>query len=88
MFLIAKQCLSISEKILPLLLVNNRIRTPFMSWIGEVVTVLGIALITIAWNLNDCFTLFFYLSKKLRLLYSLYSRKSVPQSNSCFSVQI
>ena len=50
MFLIAKQCLSISEKILPLLLVNNRIRTPYMSWIGEVVTVLGIALITIAWN--------------------------------------
>jgi hypothetical protein len=50
MFLIAKQCLSISEKTLPLLLVNNRIRTPFMSWIGEVVTVLGIALITIAWN--------------------------------------
>ena len=47
MFLIAKQCLSISEKILPLLLVNNRIRTPFMSWIGEVVTVLGIALITL-----------------------------------------
>jgi hypothetical protein len=50
MFLIAKQCLSISEKILPLLLVNNRIRTPFISWIGAVVTVLGIALITIAWN--------------------------------------
>ena len=50
MFLIAKQCLSISEKILPLLLVNNRIRTPFMSWIGEVLTVLGIALIPIAWN--------------------------------------
>ena len=50
MFLSAKQCLSISEKILTLLLVNNRIRTPFMSWIGEVVTVLGIALITIAWN--------------------------------------
>ena len=50
MFLRAKQCLSISEKILLLLLVNNRIRTPFMSWIGEVVTVLGIALITIAWN--------------------------------------
>jgi len=47
MFLIAKQCLSISEKILPLLLVNNRIRTPFMSWIGEVVTVLGIELITL-----------------------------------------
>jgi len=38
------------RKILPLHLVNNRIRTPFMSWIGEVVTVLGIALITIAWN--------------------------------------
>ena len=50
MFLIAKQCLSISEKIPPLLLVNNRIRTPFMSWIGEVLTVLGIALIPIAWN--------------------------------------
>ena len=50
MFLIAKQCLSISEKNLTLLLVNNRIRTPFMSWIGEVVTVLGIELITIAWN--------------------------------------
>ena len=38
------------RKILPLHLVNNRIRKPFMSWIGEVVTVLGIALITIAWN--------------------------------------
>ncbi len=50
MFLSAKQCFSISEKILPLFLFNNRIRTPFMSWIGEVVTVLGIALITIAWN--------------------------------------
>ena len=50
MFLSAKQCLSISEKIPLLLLVNNRIRTPFMSWIGEVVTVHGIALFTITWN--------------------------------------
>ena len=50
MFLSAKQCCSISEKILPLLLVNNRIRTPLMAWISAVVTVLGIALITIAWN--------------------------------------
>jgi len=49
MFLIAKQCLSISEKISPYSF-NNRIRTPYMSWIGEVVIVLGIALITIAWN--------------------------------------
>ena len=50
MFLIAKQCLSISENILPLLLVNNRIRTPFMSWIGAVVTLIGITLITFVWE--------------------------------------
>jgi hypothetical protein len=49
MFLIAKQCLSISEKISPYSF-NNRIRTPYMSWIGEVVIVLGIALVTIARN--------------------------------------
>ena len=73
MFLIAKQCLSISEKISPYSF-NNRIRTPYMSWIGEVITVLGIALIAIAWNRVDYFTVFFYLPKKLRLLYSLYSR--------------
>ena len=47
---VATPTATIPVLILPLLLVNNRIRTPFMSWIGEVVTVLGIALITIAWN--------------------------------------
>jgi len=59
MFLRAKQCLSISEKILLLLLVNNLIRIPFMSWIGEVVTVLGIALITLQ---------FFLLAKKIEVV--------------------
>ena len=50
MFLSAKQCLSISEKIPPLLLVNNRIRTPFMSWIDAVVNLIGITLITFVWE--------------------------------------
>ena len=36
--------------ILPLLWINTGIRPPLMAWISAVVTVLGIALITIAWN--------------------------------------
>jgi len=36
--------------ILPLLWMTTGIRPPLMAWISAVVTVLGIALITIAWN--------------------------------------
>ena len=36
--------------ILPLLWMTTGIRPPLMAWISGVVTVLGIALITIAWN--------------------------------------
>jgi hypothetical protein len=50
MFLSAKQCLSISEKISPLTLGQQPHPDPFMSWICAVVTLIGITLITFVWE--------------------------------------